>query len=380
MDHLAGTKVLDLTRLTPGAYATKQLADLGAEVVKVEEPIAGDYMRELVPGGFEALNRGKLSIALNLKDPKGTEVLLRLLDTSDVLLESFRPGVMARLGLDYATLAERFPRLIYCSLSGYGQTGPYSRVSGHDINYQGVTGMSDLLSDPSGTARPTGIALGDYFASQVVSMSVIAALLRRTRSGVGEHLDVSMTDVLVSIVSRYVAEHDDRPGVPAHAMLDRAGYGIFTTADRRRLSVGCIEDVFWHRLLDAIDSDSLSQYRDRAQAGADPRVINDMISTVISSRSAEHWLELAQAEDIPITLLNELSDVSRDAHIRARELFRPSADGSGDVRFPTVFSSSSDDQVRERAPRIGEHTPEILRRLGCTGADLDALFSAEIVR
>ncbi|MEM3004319.1 MAG: CaiB/BaiF CoA-transferase family protein, partial [Candidatus Bathyarchaeia archaeon] len=201
---LEGVRILDLTRLNPGGYCTMLLADMGAEVLKVEQPGVGDYMRDTPPmvGGqsamFLTLNRNKRSLTLNLKSEKGKEIFDRLLGRYDVLVESFRPGVMDRLGLDYRTLRTKHPRLIYCSLTGYGQDGPYKGLVGHDINYLALSGVLSLTGKRGGPPIVPGIPIADIAGSMFAMIGILISLILREKTGRGQHIDVSMFDGLVS--------------------------------------------------------------------------------------------------------------------------------------------------------------------------------------
>lgn len=196
---LSGLRVLDLSILLPGPYCSMLMADLGAEVIKVEAPKTGDYIRETNPWGYQSLNRNKKSLTLNLKHPRGREIFCRMTEGADVILEGFRPGVTARLGIDYEKVCQVNPRIIYCSISGYGQTGPYRDRAGHDINYLGVAGVMSLSGEPGGEpVINNGVAVVDLCSSMFAFGGILASLVYRLQTGVGQYIDVSMTDSVLS--------------------------------------------------------------------------------------------------------------------------------------------------------------------------------------
>lgn len=205
---LTGIRVLDLSRLLPGPFCSMILADFGAEVIKIEEPVRGDYMRSIPPlarqegAVFLAVNRNKKSLTLNLKTEAGRCIFMQLARTADVLLEGFRPGVMARLGLDYAALREVNPRLVYCSLSGYGQAGPYHQRAGHDLNYIALGGVLSLLGGEDCPPTVPGVQLADLCGGLWAALAITLALLARERTGAGQYLDVAMLDSVVSLLTR----------------------------------------------------------------------------------------------------------------------------------------------------------------------------------
>src|SRR5690242_10591779 len=213
---LQGIRVLDLSRLLPGPYLTMVLADMGADVVKVEDPRVGDYLRAFPPakggiaGRFLAVNRGKRSLALDLKTPAGRDALLRMAEKADVVVESFRPGVMDKLGVGYAALAAKNPKIVVCSISGYGQTGPYVDRAGHDLNYIALAGVLGMGSEARGRAPAMpGVQIADFAGGGLWGVTaILGALLGRQRSGVGEHLDISMTEGAMTLLSAELGNLD----------------------------------------------------------------------------------------------------------------------------------------------------------------------------
>ena len=257
---LQGVKVLDLTRLLPGPFLTMILADLGADVVKVEEPRRGDYMRDFPPRGegpsgrYTAVNRNKRSVTMDLKDDHERERFLRMAARADVVVESFRPGVMDRLGVGYEALRERNGRIVLCSISGYGQTGPYRDRAGHDINYLALAGVLAMSGqDPDGPPALAGVQIADLGGGALWgALGILAALVDRDRTGRGAHLDISMTEGALALLASEFGIVDAGPSPPTRGtgLLNggAARYGVYETRDGGYLSVGALEPQFLARL------------------------------------------------------------------------------------------------------------------------------------
>jgi len=363
---LAGVKVLDLTRLLPGPYGTMLLADLGAEVIKIEEPGRGDYVRALNPPVFAAVNRGKKSVTLNLKAEAGREILFSLVRIADVLVESFRPGVMDRLGVGYTVLKEKNPRLIYCAVSGFGQDGPYRDWPGHDINYVGVAGVLGLEETP----HPLPIPVADMCAGTFAFATILAALLSRERSGEGQFLDVSATDAALSWMGPRLAIFDLADAKARQIRAGRGAYGAFRCADGKWITVGALEDVFWRNLCQAIGQPELLQ--DQRYANAPGRSeqreeIAGILGEAIRRKTRAEWLSLFQSADVPAAALNLPSEVWEDPQLQARGLFGAAKDVEGratrQVNFP-VAMAGVERGGEKRLPGLGEHTDEVLVSLG----------------
>lgn len=347
---LAGTLVVDLSRHLPGPLAGRLLADLGARVVKVEEPSQGDPVRQ-VRGLGALLLSGIESVALDLKEPAGQEVLGRLLERTDVLLESFRPGTLARLGLPPDLLRERHPRLVVCSVTGWGQSGPYAARAGHDLTYQAVAGTL------APTAAMPGVQVADLIGAWSATSAILAALLERQRTGLGRHIDAALLDAAVhaNLVSWAV-----EPGGPKKVgeNLPLTGalpcYRLYRTADGRLLALGALEPHFWRRLCDAVDSPDLR----RRQYSGSSRV-RRKVEALVRSRTLAEWMEIFAREDIPAEPV--LSAAEARAHPQVRE--RGMLSEGPRIGYPALV-----DGVRPRAgtrfPALGEHTDVWLEELG----------------
>ncbi|MGH8809114.1 MAG: CaiB/BaiF CoA transferase family protein, partial [Noviherbaspirillum sp.] len=248
---LHGIRVLDLTRLLPGPVATMHLADMGAEVIKIEDPGIGDYARTMghvrkeVSQFFIAVNRGKQGIRLDLKDAAQRDEFLRMVESADVVVESFRPGVMDKLGVGWEVLKQRNPKLVMCAISGYGQDGPFAQLAGHDINYVGLAGMLEQNVGPDGVPALPNLQIGDLLGgSQAAVQGILAALIGVTTSGVGRFVDVSMTDAVFAhnIMPLVAVNNFDRPAVPGRDLLTGGVpcYNVYRTRDGRFMAVGAL--------------------------------------------------------------------------------------------------------------------------------------------
>lgn len=300
---LSGIRILDLSELLPGPYATQVLADLGADVLKVERP-QGDSARTMLPGLFAAVNRRKRSLVLDLKTEKGRTQLHRLAKAADVLVEGFRPGVTARLGVDYGTLSALNPALIYVSLSGYGATGPYAALPGHDLNYLAIAGVLGVSTLPGHKPEHRfGLPVGDLAGSLFTVTSILAALLQRARDGKGQFLDMAITDGLAHFMTLRLGQVLSRPEDGVAAVLNRPAYGIFATADDRYLALAALEDHFWASLVRVM---GLTELAGPAYAGYAERVaaydaIQDAVARAFRTQDAAHWLKVFHEADVPCT-------------------------------------------------------------------------------
>jgi alpha-methylacyl-CoA racemase len=336
MQPLAGIKVIDFSTLLPGPLASLILAEAGAEVIKVERPGDGDELRGYAPrfgpasAGFALLNRGKRSIALDLKANGAKQRLMPLLRSADVLIEQFRPGVMGRLGLGYPALAAANPRLIYCSITGYGQSGPKAQVAAHDLNYLAETGLLHLGAGPDGApvvppALIADIAGGSYPAV----LNILLALRARDATGRGCQLDIAMTDHLFPLMwwalgQGFAAGHWPRPG----GELLTGGlprFQIYPSADGRFLAAAPLEQRFWERFAELIGLEPA--YRDDRN---DPAATKARVAEIIRNRNAAHWRARFAGEDVCCNVVASLEEAVRDPHFVARGLFAGVlSDGAG---------------------------------------------------
>ena len=335
MQPLADIRVIDFSTLLPGPLASLILVEAGAEVIKIERPGEGDELRRYEPrlgaasAAFALLNRGKRSIALDLKAAGAKERLMPILRGADVLIEQFRPGVMARLGLGYEALAAISQRLVYCSITGYGQNGPRAHVAAHDLNYVAETGLLHLAAGPDGApvvppALVADIAGGSYPAV----LNILLALRARDATGRGCHLDIAMTDHLFTLMSwalgqGFAADRWPRPG----GELLTGGsprFQIYPTADRRFLAAAPLEQRFWLRFAETIGLEA--RYRDDRR---DPSATTQRVGEIIRGHDAVHWQARLAGEDVCCSIVVSLEQAVRDPHFVARGLFAGVLDGGG---------------------------------------------------
>jgi alpha-methylacyl-CoA racemase len=374
---LSGIRVLDLSRLLPGAYASQMLADFGADVIKIEEPLQGDYARGMYPYGLNgmgvyylAVNRNKRSLTLNLKHERGRALFLELLEHADVLLESFRPGTLARLGLGYEQLKTRFPRLIYCAISGYGQDGPYRQRAGHDLNYAGYAGLLDYNRDEQGKPLLPATQLGDLVGGGLMAVvGTLMAVIGRAQSGQGCLVDAAMTEgitALLPFISSVYLETGKAP-VPGHAMLDGAlpCYNIYETQDGRYVTLAALEQKFWHTFCTRIGHLELLPFHAPSGPAERDQAIQ-MLREIFKTKTRDEWLaELAEI-DACVGPVYTIEEALQDPHMRARNVEVTSGEPGAEFRslrsFPRL--SSVDQEVRYRPPYLGEQTEAILQELG----------------
>jgi len=391
---LAGLRILDLTRLLPGPAATMHLADFGADVIKVEDTGAGDYMRDFAPQvlnatgtrvnpAFEATNRGKRSIAIDLKQARGRELLLDLAAGADALIESFRPGVLERLGLGWDVLHARNPRLVLCSLSGYGQTGPLSQKAGHDINYIATSGVLDQIRAGGAPAVPN-LQLGDLLGGALSALAALSiALLEAQRTGTGRRVDVAMTEALLVHHFFPHAELDLGHAPQGGETLLTGGtacYRVYETADGRHLAVGALEPKFWEAFCEAAGLPELRRQhwaRGEVPGSAAARATIDRVATHLRGRTLDEWNAVFDSADACVTPVLTPAEALAHPQAAARGVVRR----AGEVTEVGPLAQVSGFQLPVRAaPRAGEHTRAVLTELGLGAAAIDALFAAQVVQ
>jgi CoA:oxalate CoA-transferase len=391
---LEGIRVLDLTWSIAGPYAGLLLADLGAEVIKVEIPGAGDVTRFVqpfqgeVPAYFLNTNRGKEAITLNLKAEEGRKVFLRLIEKADVLIESFRPGTMAKLGLDYATLAGQNPRLIYGAISGFGQTGPYAGRPAYDIVAQAMGGTMSVTGEEGGEPVKVGAFIGDLAASLYLVIGILASLKERDQSGQGQMVDVSMLDCQVALCLNPIAEYLATGKVPmprGTRAIQATPFQVFETKDSR-LAILVLEESQW---------EALCRVAQREDLLSDPRFMNmqarnqnyqafyPIFSEVMASRTNAEWEEALKATNIIFCPVYSIDQVVRDPQVKAREMITEVQDerkGSFQVVGNPIKLSRSQEPLSGSLPELGEHTHQILSRLlGLSDPELERLKAEGII-
>lgn len=356
---LNGVKIVDLSQLLPGPHATSMLMQLGADVVKVEPPGSGDPARQLGGAVFAQLNLGKRSVALDLKSAEGKAAFLDLIRDADAVVEGFRPGVMARLGLGYATLAEASPRIVMCSISGFGQTGPYSTLPGHDLNYLALGGFWSIpVQVNDHVARPR-VRLADYAASSHAALALAVAILSARQNGRGQHLDVSIHDCVMAWTAPAAWTSRDYVEEPIASPTVMPENDLFETRDGRHLALGILENKFWLTLCDALGADYPALLDDRfaSRLGRQQfkREVNALLAHLFLTRTLAEWLETLKTLDLPVSPLLDAEELFRDPHVCARDMIREFAqDKTMAVRFPVKFSAGLPD-AGDTVPLLGQH-------------------------
>jgi CoA:oxalate CoA-transferase len=382
---LAGIKVVDLSEQVPGPYATRMLAGLGADVIKVERPDSGDRLRQR-PAMFDAENRGKRDMSVDLKSPDGRAALLRVIAAADVLVETYRPGVMDRLGLGFDAVRAVNPRIVYLSISGYGGTGPYRDLPGHDFQYLAYAGA--IPPPPPAAAAgyvPTTLPVADMGASVYALLAVVLALhekLARPSAFAARHLDVAIADCTLAMMEPRIAEALTEP-TSADA-LARPGYGVYLTADGRYVSIGALEDHFWARLVRALELDELSgpEFAGFQQRRRHVGVIEPLLRQRAARYDRAALVELLHRHDVPVAPVNDLHEPVRDANYLARGMVYevPGASLLRVAEWPTAFRAFTSDAPLSPTPQLGQHSREVLAEHGFAEAEISALIEAGVVR
>lgn len=386
---LEDVSVLDLSRYGPGLLATMILADLGADVIHVEEPLSSLPPHRAFPVGADgrteqelpeyAANRNKRSIVLDLKAERARHVFYRLVARADVVIEGFRPGVARRLGIDYETLRRRNRRLVYCSMSGYGQDGPEAARPGHDLNYLAFAGALSRSRDRSGAPVLPGLQLADFGGGTMHALvAVLAALRYRDRSGRGQYVDAAMIDGVTALMTntfaRYFAGIEDGRSWPVALTGASPYYNLYETRDERWLALCCNERSLWRRMCESLNRMDLVDLHDDPSRWPEA---TRSLRVEFRTRDLATWRRVLA--DVPIFPVQEIADVPEDPHARARRMFVevPVAPGSATtVRQPasTMRLSEAPGVIRSLAPRRGEHTAAILSELGYTAREVEMLI------
>jgi len=365
---LAGVRVLDLTRLLPGPLGTMHLADLGADVIKIEDTGAGDYAS---PAVRALVNRNKRAIRIDLKHADGVATLLGLCRDADVLVEGFRPGVMQRLGVGYEAVAAVNPRIVYCSISGFGQTGPLRDMPGHDLNYTALAGVAHQIGNAAGPAL-SNLPLADLLGGTMTAVAgILAALFDVQRSGRGRHVDIAIADGVLAHAVLPLAgwhQHGQVPQVGQSALTGAlACYGFYRTADDRQVAVGALESKFWDELCRTLERPDLVPLH-RSGDAATEESLRAELAAIFGARPLAHWRSLFHDGVGCVTPVLRVDEALEHPHFRARGM-RVEADGAAPLQFGCPIKMTGFEPSSPRpAPQAGGHTDEILREAG-----LDAL-------
>ena len=383
---LRGVRVLDLTRLLPGPVASLHLADLGADVIKIEDHGAGDYARLLGEGPagvsafYRSVNRNKRGLRLDLKQEQGRAVLLRLATTADVLVESFRPGVSDRLGIGYPALRSINAKLVYCAITGYGQSGPLAMTAGHDLNYIGLAGVLDQIGVDGGPPAIPNLQMGDLLGGAMSAvMGILAALFDAQRSGQGRLVDVAMSDAVLAHNLFPLFAMQSAGGLPERGrdLLTGGdpGYGVYATADRRYMAVAPLEKKFWDVFCAALERPDWKPLH--AARGAIALALRGEIETLFASRTQVDWSNFFADIDCCVTPVLAVAEALEHAHFVARQM---AVHADGVVQYaPPVKLSGWVFAVERAAPAAGEHGEEILREAGFAASEIIAMRAASII-
>lgn len=385
---LAGIRILDFTRLLPGPLATMMLAEMGAEVIKIEDPDSPDPMRTYPPfTGSEsalylAVNRSKRSLAVNYAGKEGRAVILDLAAGADIVIEQFRPGYLGRIGLGYADFSRANQKIIFVSLTGYGQSGPYSGKAGHDVNYIGYTGLLDSTGD-AGPVIPGG-QVADVAGAYAAVAACLAALHSRDKTGKGQSIDVSMLDAALPYMTLPFAWHFSASPLQAKGLNPLSGslpcYGVYECADGEYVALGAVEAKFWERFCEVIGSPGL---RAGQYSFDDGESVKKEVAAIFKTRTRDEWAAAMANEDFCLSPVLGIQDVERDPHLRDRAMFvehsHPAYGVSRGIGPPIKFAGTAA-ASSWAAPCLGEDTVALLRELGHDEDKIDGLLKSGTVK
>jgi len=383
MASLDGLHVLDLSRLLPGPLCTMILGDLGADVVKVEQPEIGDYARFAPPligdtgSAFLMLNRNKRSITLNLKNAEAKEILHKLATKADVFVESYQPGVAERLGVGYPAIRKVNEHIIYCSISGYGQTGPYRDLVGHDLNYAAYSGAIGATGLKGGPPVIPAIQISDIQSAIYAAVAITAALYRREKTGEAEFIDVSLMDTAVASMIMPLSFHFAGASTERGESFLSGGapfYNVYETKDRRFISIASLEPKFWVELCNAL---GVEEYQDQQIVSAQvSQQIRADLAEKFREKKRDEWVKILNEREIPCAPVYDVSEVPADPQVRARKMiFEMETEAFGKLNqlATPIRISQNPLVVRSGPPKLGQHTLEILRGLGYSTKDVERL-------
>ena len=392
---LQGVVVLDCTQVMAGPFCSLLLADMGADVIKVEKPDGGDDNRRMGPpfingrsAAFLAINRNKRGLALNLRSEEGAKVLKRLVEQADVVVENFRPGTMERLGLGYQELREIRPSLIYCSISGFGQTGPYRERGGFDLVAQGMSGLMSVTGTPDGPPVKVGVPITDLTAGMYGAYGILSAYIHRLRTGEGQMVDTSLMEAGIAYTfwesSVYFAT-GEVPGPLGSAHRMSAPYQALKTKDGY-ITIGAATQTTWEGLCRALGREELIVDPRFATTGDRKRREKELaalLEETVCEETTQRWMEVLERARVPCGPINDFQQVYSDPQVRAREMLveleDPELGTLKNIGIPVKLSLTPG-SIRRRAPDLGEHSREVLLQAGYTAEDVDRLIEAGVVK
>ena len=395
MKALQDIQVLDLTRALAGPFCTLMLGDYGADVIKIEIPETGDDTRHWGPpfigdesAYFLSINRNKRSLTLNFKEPEAIKIFLKLVEKADVVVENFTPGVMKRFGLDYDTVKAINPSIIYCSISGFGQDGPYQNRPAYDQIMQGVSGLMSITGEPDGEPQKVGIAVSDIGAGMWAAFAVMTALHHRSNSGDGQHIDISMLDAQVAWMTyqaAYFFANEEPPKRLGAAHPTLVPYQAFMSQDGKYVNVAVGSERLWERFCEGVDRMDLKDDPNFAQNGDRVRnrsTLVPLLQEYFLTQPADYWVDALQAVNVPAGPINDLADVFSDPQILHREMLveipHPTLKSIKQTGLPLKFSVTPG-AFDKHPPLLGEHNEEILNSLGYSAQDIAGLTNNSVI-
>jgi len=386
MNALEGLRILDLSRMLPGPYCSMMLADLGAEVIKVEE-LSGDPTRRSPPivdghsSPFEQVNRNKKSIALDLKQQRGREVFLKLASTADCVLEQFRPGVVDRLGIDYEAVAGVNPRIVYCSLTGFGQNGPHRERSGHDLNYLALSGVLGLTIDERGKPVIPGVQVADLAGGMITAFAILAALISRDKTERGQYIDVSMFDVMLAMLPIPAAHQFAGRSLDVGEKYVLSGaypfYNVYETADGKYMTLGALELKFWANFCRKVGREDLVSRQ--FDSGDRQSHLFEQVRAIFKGKTQLEWIDLMSDADCCCEPVLPIADSFEHEQTRAREMVGQSEHSPFKHLGAAYKMSDTPPTYTGGAPVLGQHTNELLAEVGFSEDERDELRKAGVI-
>jgi crotonobetainyl-CoA:carnitine CoA-transferase CaiB-like acyl-CoA transferase len=385
---LEGVKVLDFTQIMAGPYCTMMLADMGADVVKVEKPNGGDDTRRMGPpfiegesAAFLGINRNKRSIVVDLRSDEGREIVMEMARGYDVLVQNFRPGSLERMGLGYEQVRELNPAMVYCTISGFGVTGPYAWRGGFDLVTQGMSGLMSVTGHPDSPPTKVGVPVCDLNAGMFAAIGILTAYINRLKTGEGQHVDTSLLEGGIAYTfwesAMYFAT-GDVPGPKGSAHRLTAPYQAFETSDGY-VNIGAANQANWERLCAAIGREELVSDSKFVEPRDRMDNLDELIATLeqtFSQKSSEYWLDALEAAGVPAGPIYDIRQVYEDPQVRAREMIfetdHPVAGRTSNIGIPIKLSETPG-RFQRPAPTLGQHTDEVLRELGRSDGEIAAL-------